>query len=70
MTSTSSRQRLLLGAAALVLAWAPAAVISAPGAERSAAFVSEASAQGALEAPAPPAPLREMEALDSAHDRG
>jgi hypothetical protein len=44
MTAIFSVQRFLLALAVLVVAWAPAATLARPGAQR-AAFVSEATAQ-------------------------
>lgn len=70
MNANLSSQRLLLAATALVLAWAPAAMISAPGAQRAAGFVSEAAAQGARTLPATPLPERTLEQIDSARIRG
>ena len=44
MNAIFSIQRFLLALAVLVVAWAPAATLARPGAQR-AAFVSEATAQ-------------------------
>ena len=45
MNAIFSVQRFLLALALLVVAWAPAATIARPGAQR-AAFAAEATAQG------------------------
>ena len=62
MNPILSSQRILLAAAALVVAWAPAAMIAMPGAEHASSFVVEAAAQDDL----PAIPIE----IDSARVRG